>query len=156
MSDELAEADLRSDAEYEQLASSTGPLPPTNVYRKAKWAIGEIDALQARVAELSTQHLHLSNEVEALEEWNFWLSRTLRNMARRATGLRRNAQRVVERRNHLAEGNDRLRARVDLLTTALTELITLHERDVVFDGVAEMSASWANARAVLSAGEGTS
>jgi hypothetical protein len=47
VSDELAEAELRSDAEYEQLASSQGPLPPESVYRKAKWAIGEIDRLRA-------------------------------------------------------------------------------------------------------------
>lgn len=47
MSDELAEAELRSDAEYEQLASSQGPLPPESVYRKAKWAVGEIDRLRA-------------------------------------------------------------------------------------------------------------
>lgn len=105
------------------------------------------DALKARVAELSTEHLHLSHEVEALEEWNFWLSRTLRDMARRATGLRQNARRAVSREMgyRLSSGEtvaemrhrqtmgelraERLKARVDLLTTALTDWIALEDED---------------------------
>ena len=66
------------------------------------------DALKARIVELSTEHLHLSHEVEALEEWNFWLSRTLRDMARRATSFR-------------SERNE-AQARVEQLTAALTEI----------------------------------
>lgn len=43
-----------------------------------------------------------------------------------------------------------LQVRVAELEAALTELVTLHERDVIFDGVVGMSAAWGNARAVLS------
>jgi hypothetical protein len=71
-------------------------------------------------------------------------------MARRTTGLRRNAQRVVERRNHLAEGNDRLKARVDLLTTALTGLVEAN--DASTDQLPRsMWSALTRARAVLSA-----
>jgi hypothetical protein len=79
---------------------------------------------------------------DALEEWNFWLSRTLRDMARRATELRRNARRAVNRelaiklssgetvaqmrhRQTMGEFDklraERLKTRVEQLAAALTD-----------------------------------
>jgi hypothetical protein len=84
--------------------------------------LAERDALKARVAELSTEHLHLSHEVEALEEWNFWLSRTLRDMARRATSFRSSYYRTARESTRYVIERNEARARVDLLTTALTEI----------------------------------
>jgi hypothetical protein len=44
---------------------------------------------------------------------------------------------------------DRLQARVEALTAALTEIVDLHDRDLTFYG--DMDTAWARARAVLSA-----